>query len=317
MRGIRRLSVRYSSPPPSPLPPCISRASSGWGRTNIHCPPPYKRRTARKNIAKYEIFPPGRLLIAARWDPWSNGEMLQKKTHILDRNEVWCSYFWCGGEKSQTQALDLISHRQRKSENHSPQHLLILSTGVFVSAMAPAGFNMAIMSRLHRALHARVSSPRSARSLLQQVQSKVGQGAEWQDMQGSPCGTGCWPTKALCGQSGSRCLVIPSGKQGCKRLLGHLATISWQIGSHLKVRYFIFVNIFKGAIKLFRFRFILLQIALNTLRVRRKEVQNHRPSYPEWKIISYCAKNWHSEEKWKSYQNRIQRTGEAQLKWIN
>ena len=245
---------------------------------------------------------------------WRNAA---KKTHILDRNEVWCSYFWCGGEKSQTQALNLISHRQRKSENHSPQHLLILSTGVFVSAMAPAGFNMAIMSRLHRALHARVSSPRSARSLLQQVQSKVGQGAEWQDMQGSPCGTGCWPTKALCGQSGSRCLVIPSGKQGCKRLLGHLATISWQIGSHLKVRYFIFVNIFKGAIKLFRFRFILLQIALNTLRVRRKEVQNHRPSYPEWKIISYCAKNWHSEEKWKSYQNRIQRTGEAQLKWIN
>ena len=49
-------------------------------------------------------------------------------------------------------------------------------------------------------------------------------------------------------------------------LLGHLATISWQIGSHLKVRYFIFVNIFKGAIKLFWLRFILLQIALNTLR---------------------------------------------------
>ena len=124
------------------------------------------------------------------------------------------------GWKIPNTALDLISHCQRKSENHSPQHLLILSTGVFVSAMAPAGFNMAIMSRLHRALHARVSSPRSARSLLHQVQSKVGQGAEWQDMQGSPCGTGCWPTKALCGQSGSRCLVIPSGKQGCKRCLG-------------------------------------------------------------------------------------------------
>ena len=83
MRGIRRLSVRYSSPlpspPPSPLPPCISRASSGWGRTNIHCPPPYKRRTGRKYIAKYEIFPPGMLLIAARWDPWRNNA----KPHIL------------------------------------------------------------------------------------------------------------------------------------------------------------------------------------------------------------------------------------------
>ena len=146
---------------------------------------------------------------------------------------MWSSCFLYGVEKSQTQALDLISHLQRKSENHSPQHLLILSTGVFVSAMAPAGFNMAIMSRLHRALHARVSSPRSARSLLHQVQSKVDQGAEWQDMQGSPCGTGCWPTKALCGQSGSRCLVIPSGKQGCERLLGHLATIIWKIGSNL------------------------------------------------------------------------------------
>ena len=128
--------------------------------------------------------------------------------------------FLMWGWKIPNTALDLISHCQRKSENHSPQHLLILSTGVFVSAMAPAGFNMAIMSRLHRALHARVSSPRSARSLLHQVQSKVDQGAEWQDMQGSPCGTGCWPTKALCGQSGSRCLVIPSGKQGCKRCLG-------------------------------------------------------------------------------------------------
>ena len=146
---------------------------------------------------------------------------------------MWSSCFLYGVEKSQTQALDLISHLQRKSENHSPQHLLILSTGVFVSAMAPAGFNMAIMSRLHRALHARVSSPRSARSLLHQVQSKVDQGAEWQDMQGSPCGTGCWPTKALCGQSGSRCLVIPSGKQGCegclgtwRRSFGRLAAIS-------------------------------------------------------------------------------------------
>ena len=105
-------------------------------------------------------------------------------------------------------------------------------------------------------------------------------------------------------------------KTRLQALLGHLATISWQIGSHLKVRYFIFVNIFKGAIKLFRFRFILLQIALNTLRVRRIEVQNHRPSYPEWKITSYCAKNWHSEEKWKSYQNRMQGMGEAQFKWI-
>ena len=177
--------MRYSSPPPSPLPPCISRASTGWGRINIHCPPPYKRRTGRKNIAKYEISPPAMLLIAARWDPWRNNA----KTHIL-----WI-VMRCGvavfDVGSQTQALDLISHRQRKSENHSPHHLLILSTGVFVSAMAPAGFNMAIMSRLHRALHARVSSPRSARSLLHQVQSKVDQGAEWQDMQGSPCGTGC------------------------------------------------------------------------------------------------------------------------------
>ena len=32
-----------------------------------------------KNIAKYEISPPGRLLIAARWDPWRNNA----KTHIL------------------------------------------------------------------------------------------------------------------------------------------------------------------------------------------------------------------------------------------
>ena len=60
--------------------------------------------------------------------------------------------------------------------------------------------------------------------------------------------------------------------------------------------YYIFVNILKGAIKLFRLRFILLQIALNTLRVRRLKVQNHPPSYPEWKITSLCATNWHSEK---------------------
>ena len=37
-----------------------------------------------------------------------------------------------------------------------PRHCVILSTGVFVPTMAPAGFNMAIMSRLHGTLHASI-----------------------------------------------------------------------------------------------------------------------------------------------------------------
>ena len=90
-------------------------------------------------------------------------------------------------------------------------------------------------------------------------------------------------------------------------LLGHLATISWQIGSHLKVRYFIFVNIFKGAIKLFRLRFILLQIALNTLR-------GSKPSTKLSWVENYLSlrQKLTLREKWKSCQNRMQGMGEAQ-----
>ena len=58
-----------------------------------------------------------------------------------------------GDSKIFHQNVPVSQFRFSSSSRLFPRHCVILSTGVFVPTMAPAGFNMAIMSRLHGTLH--------------------------------------------------------------------------------------------------------------------------------------------------------------------